>query len=81
MVRKYVAWMPADQYVCHLFPTFYEHASSGRVLLAMHENWLQIARYRERGSGEFRRAKLWTVHLENSGVEMEQPINYFANLV
>jgi hypothetical protein len=63
MVRKYVAWTPADQYVCHLFPKFYEHASSGRVLLVMHENWLQILRYRERGSEEFRWAKLWTVHL------------------
>jgi hypothetical protein len=57
MVRKHVACTSADQYVCHLFPTFYGHALSGRVPLVMHDNWLQIPRYRECGSEEFRWAK------------------------
>jgi hypothetical protein len=59
--RNYVARTPADQYYCHLFSTFHEHASRGPKLLVIQENGLNMVQFEKLGSEEFRWSELGTV--------------------
>jgi len=68
--RSYVARTPADQYFCHLFSTFREHASRGPKLLVIQEIWLYMVKFEKLGSEEFRWSKFGIVACLQSSATM-----------